>query len=94
MKQRTSQFDPLRENPEKVAQIMRNVTQALNEKGYNTVDQIVGYLMSGEPVYITSHNGARAAISRIDRHEILEQMVKLYIEHIMTSSDMREEEEE
>ena len=51
------------------------------EKGYNPVNQIVGYIMSGDPTYITSHNGARSLIMKMERDELVEEMLKTYIEH-------------
>ena len=55
--------------------------KALSEKGYNPVNQIVGYIMSGDPTYITSHNGARSLIMKMERDELVEEMLKTYIEH-------------
>ena len=57
------------------------VYKALSEKGYNPVNQIVGYIMSGDPTYITSHNGARSLIMKMERDELVEEMLKTYIEH-------------
>lgn len=59
--------------------ILTLVYEALNEKGYDPLNQIVGYLLSEDPGYITSHNNARALIRRIDRDELLEAMVKEYL---------------
>lgn len=56
-----------------------SVYLALTEKGYNPVSQIVGYIMSGDPTYITSHNGARSAIMRVERDEIIEELLGEYI---------------
>ena len=50
------------------------------EKGYNPINQIVGYIMSGDPTYITSYNSARSLITKLDRDEILEELVQVYIE--------------
>lgn len=61
--------------------ILEIVYQALREKGYNPVNQIVGYIMSGDPTYITSHNGARSLIMKMERDELVEEMLKAYIEH-------------
>ena len=55
--------------------------KALSEKGYNPVNQIVGYIMSGDPTYITSHNSARSLIMKMERDELVEEMLKTYIEH-------------
>ena len=61
--------------------ILEIVYQALREKGNNPVNQIVGYIMSGDPTYITSHNGARSLIMKMERDELVEEMLKTYIEH-------------
>jgi len=60
-------------------EILKEVYQALTEKGYNPINQIVGYILSGDPTYITSHNGARNLIRQVERDELLEKMVKNYI---------------
>ena len=59
--------------------ILKDVYEALVEKGYNPINQIVGYILSGDPTYITSHNDARTKIRSIERDELLEKMVKYYI---------------
>ncbi|MBO7354515.1 MAG: IreB family regulatory phosphoprotein [Lachnospiraceae bacterium] len=56
-----------------------SVYVALTEKGYNPVSQIVGYIMSGDPTYITNHNGARSQIMRVERDEIIEELLREYI---------------
>jgi len=61
--------------------ILEIVYQALTEKGYNPVNQIVGYIMSGDPTYITSHNGARSLIMKMERDELVEEMLKAYIKY-------------
>lgn len=61
--------------------ILEIVYEALSEKGYNPVNQIVGYIMSGDPTYITSHNSARSLIMKMERDELVEEMLKTYIEH-------------
>lgn len=60
-------------------EILKEVYEALSEKGYNPINQIVGYILSGDPTYITSHKGARNLIRQIERDELLEKMVKNYI---------------
>lgn len=60
--------------------VLRKVYDALVEKGYSPIDQIVGYLLSGDPTYITSHNGARNLIRRLERDELLEELVKSYLQ--------------
>ena len=63
----------------KAKEILKKVYEALVEKGYNPINQIVGYILSGDPTYITSHNDARNTIRQIERDELLEEMVKNYI---------------
>ena len=58
---------------------LMDVYVALQEKGYNPINQIVGYIMSGDPTYITSHNGARNKIRKLERDEILEELVTAYL---------------
>lgn len=62
-----------------ICDTLRLVDEALKEKGYNSVDQIAGYLVSNDPAYISSHNGARTKIQSIDRYEIIEELVRYYI---------------
>ena len=69
--------------PEKtlqVSDIIKQVYEALTDKGYNPVNQIVGYIMSGDPTYITSHKNARSLIMKVERDELVEEMMKSYIE--------------
>ena len=61
--------------------ILGIVYNALVEKGYNPVNQIVGYIMSGDPTYITSYNGARSLVMKVERDEIVEELLKAYIRH-------------
>lgn len=61
-------------------EILLTVYSALKQKGYNPINQIVGYLLSGDPAYITSHNNARNMIRRLERDELLEELVKKYLE--------------
>ena len=63
-----------------VSEVILRVYQALVERGYNPVNQIVGYIMSGDPTYITSHKGARSMIMKVERDELVEEMLKNYIE--------------
>ena len=64
-----------------IHQIFSHVYGALREKGYNPVDQIVGYLLSGDPTYVTSHRDARTVIRQVDRLLLLEELVRCYVEH-------------
>ena len=60
--------------------VLTTVYEALTEKGYNPVNQIVGYIMSGDPTYITSHKSARSLIMKVDRDELVEELLTKYIE--------------
>ena len=62
-------------------EILEIVYKALREKGYNPVNQIVGYIMSGDPTYITSHNNARSLIMKVERDELVEEVLKAYIKN-------------
>lgn len=75
----TMKFDFSNENANQTREIIFKVYEALNEKGYNPISQIVGYIMSGDPTYITSHNNARSLIRRLERDEILEELVRFYL---------------
>lgn len=59
--------------------ILTTVYQSLKEKGYNPINQLVGYLLSGDPTYITSHNNARGLIRKLERDEIIEELVRAYL---------------
>ena len=59
--------------------IIKKVCQALSEKGYNPINQLVGYLLSGDPTYVTSYNNARSMMRRLERDEILEELVSNYV---------------
>lgn len=76
---KTMNFKVEREKSVEAKTILKEVYQALNEKGYNPINQIVGYILSGDPTYITSHKNARNLIRMIERDELLEKMVKNYI---------------
>ena len=77
---KTKQFD-LNVNKEDMTKaILNDVYNALKEKGYNPINQLVGYLISGDPSYITSYNGARALLRKLERDEILEEVIKSYLD--------------
>ena len=61
---------------------IRRACEAMEEKGYNPINQLVGYLLSGDPAYITSHNDARSMIRKIERDELLEEFVRSYLENM------------
>ena len=78
-----TQFVQVEVEPETgVKVILSAVFEALTEKGYNPVNQIVGYIMSGDPTYITSHKNARSLISKVERDELVEELLKVYIETV------------
>lgn len=77
-----TQFFQVETGPQLQAKdILEIVYNALVEKGYNPVNQIVGYIMSGDPTYITSYNGARSLVMKVERDEIVEELLKAYIRH-------------
>ena len=75
----TQYFKVQKENPVGVKEVIEQVYSALSEKGYNPVNQIVGYIMSGDPTYITSHTNARSRIMKGERDELVEELLKEYI---------------
>ena len=76
-----TQYFRVEAEPESVVKvILSTVYEALTEKGYNPVNQIVGYIMSGDPTYITSHKGARSLIMKVERDELVEELLTEYIE--------------
>lgn len=75
----TIQFDVIKNKEDLTKEILTQVYGALKEKGYNPVNQMVGYLISGDPTYITNYNGARALVRKLERDEILEEVLKTYL---------------
>lgn len=65
---------------ENIREVLKHVEKALNERGYNAINQLAGYLISNDPAYISSHNNARSVIQSIERHEIIEELVHFYLE--------------
>ena len=65
---------------ENIREVLKHVENALNERGYNAINQLAGYLISNDPAYISSHNNARSVIQSIERHEIIEELVRFYLE--------------
>ena len=68
------------ERDNEMKEILTTVYQALNEKGYNPINQLVGYILSEDPTYITTYNNARSLIRRLDRDELLQTLVKNYLD--------------
>lgn len=75
----TMQFDVEKVKANEAREIILSVYNSLKEKGYNPVNQIVGYILSGDPTYITGYNNARSMIRKLERDEILEELVKNYL---------------
>ena len=79
MNDKTMEFSIGNDEELEIRNIVRQVYTALKEKGYNPINQIVGYILSEDPTYITTHNNARNLIRRIDRDTLLQNLVKFYI---------------
>ena len=79
--QQTMKFSLEKEPSITPKEIFEKVFQALKEKGYDPINQFVGYFISGDPTYITSHQNARALIRRLERDELLEELVRFYLEN-------------
>lgn len=75
----TVKFTVPSDDKENMRRILRNVYEALTEKGYNPVNQIVGYLLTEDPTYITNYNNARSMICKIDREELMQVLVREYL---------------
>jgi uncharacterized protein (UPF0297 family) len=75
----TMMFKTVAEEDISAQDILQKVYAALQEKGYDPINQMVGYLLSGDPVYITSHNQARAMIRKLERFELIEELVRSYL---------------
>ncbi len=78
----TRRFSAKDDNPSEVAMVLSEVCMALSQKGYDPLDQIVGYLLSGDPAYITSYRNSRVLIKRLERDQILEELVNAYLEKL------------
>ena len=65
---------------ENIREVLKHVETALNERGYNAINQLAGYLISSDPAHISSHNNARSIIQSVERHEIIEELVRFYLE--------------
>lgn len=76
---KTMQFDICKDNDSEMRKALQDVYTSLKEKGYNPVNQIVGYILSEEPTYITNYNNARAIISKIDRYELMRALVQNFL---------------
>lgn len=81
MRQETISFKIKKDEQLEMRDVLATVYDALKEKGYNPLNQIVGYILSEDPTYITNHNNARALIRKIDRDELLGELVKSYLDN-------------
>lgn len=80
MDRQTRMYDNLDKLEQRtIEEILTIVYAALEERGYNAIDQLVGYILSGDPSYITSHNNARNIIGRIERDDLVEELIKSYL---------------
>ena len=79
MPDNTIKFTVPSEEQDNMRRILRSVYDALSEKGYNPINQIVGYLLTEDPTYITNYNGARSMICKLDRDELLQELVQCYL---------------
>ena len=79
MERQTIMFDAAKTQQRTTKEVLETVYAALEERGYNGIDQMVGYILSGDPSYITSHNNARTMISRIDRDDLVEEILRDYL---------------
>lgn len=79
MEKNTIVFNADKPDKKSTAEILTEVYESLDERGYNAIDQMVGYILSGDPSYITSHNNARNIISKLDRDDLVEEMLKQFI---------------
>ncbi len=79
MERKTIMFNNEKAQEKTKREVLETVYNALEERGYNGIDQMVGYILSGDPSYITSHNNARMMISRIDRDDLVEEILKTYL---------------
>ncbi|WP_300410508.1 IreB family regulatory phosphoprotein [Lagierella sp.] len=79
----TMMFEPQKESEKSIENILTTVYKLLDEKGYNPINQIIGYILSDDPTYITSHGNARNIIRQVDRDDLLEELLKTYLKDLM-----------
>ncbi len=80
MSDKTMKFSIRDQNEVEMKKTLKLIYEALNEKGYNSISQIVGYILSEDPTYITTHNNARSLVRKLDRDELLQAMVRVYLD--------------
>ena len=81
MSENTTKLRPITEGSETASDILAHVYRALQAKGYDPITQLTGFVLTGDPTYITSFNGARSMICRLERDEILEELVRFYVQY-------------
>ncbi|MFZ5987705.1 MAG: IreB family regulatory phosphoprotein [Bacillota bacterium] len=84
----TMMFNVDKEKVNEARELLLSVYQALKEKGYNPINQIVGYILSGDPTYITNHQDARSVIRRLERDELLEEILRFYLEESINKNSV------
>ena len=89
-KSKTITFTVRDEKEEEMKRTLAAIYEALREKGYNPINQIVGYILSEDPTYITNHNNARALVTRVERDEIVEELFRYYIDTLLKQDEERE----
>ena len=80
MHEQTMEFSVVRDKNDEIKLTLTKIYDALKEKGYNPINQIVGYILSEDPTYVTTYNSARSLIRHIDRDELLQELVKSYLD--------------
>ncbi|GAE88170.1 IreB family regulatory phosphoprotein [Acetivibrio straminisolvens] len=84
----TMMFSVEKEKVNEARELLLSVYQALKEKGYNPINQIVGYILSGDPTYITNHLDARSSIRKLERDELLEEILRCYLEECINKGSV------
>lgn len=77
----TMKFEPPKDKENEAKKIIFTVYEALKERGYNPINQMIGYILSGDPTYITSHKDARSLIRKLERDELIEELLRAYLEN-------------
>ncbi len=90
----TMLFTPIDDEGKEMRVILTDVYHSLEEKGYSPLNQLIGYILSGDPTYITSHNGARKLIHQIDRDELLEELLSYYLKDVIKDLPKHQSNEE
>lgn len=85
MSENTTKLRPITEGSETASDILSHVYRALQAKGYDPITQLTGFVLTGDPTYITNFNGARSMICRLERDEILEELVRFYVEYRLST---------